>query len=244
MQGNLFESRLDPIESAKAVLEQAESLNPYAKVLMFSGGKDSQAAYEMCQILGVKLDAILHVNTGCGLPETTEYVREFVETTGLHYIEADSGAAYENYVRRKGFFGVGTGRNSAHSFAFHVCKRTAYKRELANFRDRKRGRNILLINGARLSESDNRDSNMRGKYIKSDSYKNGKPASPNYWVSPLLDWSDADRSTFLAEQKCPINPVSKAICRSGECMCGTTQGSMARLEASAYSPRWGGGLTL
>lgn len=232
--------KLDPIASARQIFEQAQALKAYANVLMYSGGKDSQATYEICQVLGIRIDAIVHVNTRTGIPETTEYVRQFVESTGLPYIEADSGDAYENYVRRKGFFGVGTGMNSAHSFAFHVCKRGAYTRELANFRERKRGRKILMINGARIAESANRDANMRGRAIKCDRYTKGKPSSPNWWVSPLLAWTDEDRTTFLKEQKSPINPVSQAICRSGECMCGTTQGDLARVEASAYSPRWGG----
>lgn len=232
-------SGIDPIESAKQVLEMAEPLEPFARVLMFSGGKDSQAVFEVCRILNYPLDAILHVRTGCGLPDTTEYVRQFAESTGIRYIEADSGNQYESRVKRKGFYGVGTGMQSAHSFAFRELKRTAYRRSLSELRERKQGRKILMINGARLAESNNRDSNMRGKYIKSDQIRNDQPASPNWWVSPLLDWSDCDRTAFLQEQKCPINPASKALCRSGECMCGTTQGLQARVEASAYNPEWG-----
>lgn len=229
----------DPLKSAKEILKAGDKIEPFARVLMFSGGKDSQATYEVCRILGVKLDAIVHVRTGCGLPETTEYVRSFAESVGVPYIEADSGNKYEEYVRRKGFFGVGTGPMSAHSFAFHVVKRDAYVAALANLRGRKRGRKIIMINGARVAESENRDENMAGKYIKCDRTKEGKPASPNWWVSPLLDWSNEDRNVFLKEQKCPINPVSQALCRSGECLCGTTQGLQARVEASAYNPEFG-----
>lgn len=231
---------IDPIESAKQVMESSDALNPFMRVLMFSGGKDSQATFEVCKILGVKLDAIVHVNTGCGLPETTEYVRQWSETTGIPYVEADSGDQYEQRVRRKGFYGVGTGMQSAHSFAFRELKRTAYRRAIADLRERQRGRKVLMINGARAAESSNRDENMRGKYIKCDQVRaGGLPASPNWWVTPLLDWSDEDRTTFLREQKCPINPVSKALCRSAECLCGSVQGLQARVEASAYNPEWG-----
>lgn len=229
----------DPIQAAKQVLEQADAMNPYMRVLMFSGGKDSQATFEVCKILGVQLDAIVHVVTGCGLPETTEYVRQFAESTGIRYVEADSGDQYEQRVKRKGFYGVGTGMQSAHSFAFRELKRDAYVHALAELRERKRGRQIFMINGARVAESANRDVVMRGKYIKCDRMQAGQPASPNWWVSPLLDWTDTDRTTFLREQKCPINPVSQALCRSAECLCGTTQGMQARAEASAYNPEWG-----
>lgn len=230
---------VDPIESAKQILDAGDELEPYMRVLMFSGGKDSQAAFEVCRVLGVPLDAIVHVRTGCGLPETTDYVRQFAESTGIPYVEADSGDRYEQRIRKKGFYGVGTGLQSAHSFAFRELKRTAYRRALAELREYQRGRKIIMINGARVAESTNRDDNMRGKYVKCDQMRAGQPASPNWWVSPLLDWTDADRTTFLKEQKCSINPVSQALCRSAECMCGSTQGQAARAEASAYNPEWG-----
>lgn len=235
------EPRIDPLKSAKEVLALGEHLQPYARVLMFSGGRDSLATYEVCKALGYPIDAILYINTQTGLPETTEYVRNFAMSTGLPFVEADAGSVYEDYVLRKGFFGVGTGYNSAHSFAFHTLKRSPLKAALSyHFRHGKRGRKIVLINGARTAESLNRETNMRGQYVKCDgTKKDGSPGSSNYWVSPLLDWSDDDRATFLTEQKSIINPVSQAICRSGECMCGTTQGAMARIEAAAYSPEWG-----
>jgi 3'-phosphoadenosine 5'-phosphosulfate sulfotransferase (PAPS reductase)/FAD synthetase len=230
---------MSELVKAESVLHEAQGrFDPYAKVLMFSGGKDSMATWEVCKALGVKLDFVMHINTGIGIPETTEFVKSWGNDCGVPFIETSAGSTYDDYVIRKGFFGVGTGFNSAHSMAFRLLKRVALTAACSSIRQRKRNRPILLINGARTAESANRMENMAGKYIKCDRYTKGKPASSNWWVSPLLDWSDDDRDTFLQERRCPINPVSKAICRSGECMCGTTQGSIARAEASDYSPRF------
>lgn len=111
------------LESSKEILEAAISMHqPYAKVLMFSGGGDSMTAYQVCKVLGIEIDYLLHVNTRTGIAETTDFVRQFCEAEGVRYIEADAGMAYEDYVLRKGFFGVGTGKMSAHSFAYHVLK--------------------------------------------------------------------------------------------------------------------------
>jgi len=102
----------------------------------------------------------------------------------------------------------------------------------ARIRQRKRGVRILLLNGARKSESANRTQNL--KVWRSD------PAAPgNVWVNIIHDWTQGDRDDFLKRNKVCINPVAKALCRSGECMCGTMQTAAERVEAAAIYPKWG-----
>lgn len=222
-------------QSAEILDKAIKEHQPYAKVLMFSGGGDSMAALQACLVLGVKPDYILHVNTRTGIKETTEFVRLYVESIGIPYIEADAKDAYEQYVLRKGFFGVGTGKHSAHSYAYHVLKQRVYSRALSErIRQRKRGRKILLINGARIAESDNRAKNFAGKEIRTDGDRTN-----NVWVNVIHHWEKSDCQTLCSEQKCPINPVNKELCRSGECLCGTTQSQQVRNEASSIYPEWG-----
>lgn len=224
------------LQSSKEILERAIAEHePYAKVLMFSGGGDSMSALHACLVLGVKPDFILHVNTRTGIKETTEFVRQYVELLGIAYIEADSGTRYEDYVLRKGFFGVGTGKNSAHSYAYHVIKKAAYQSAISHhIRQGKRGRKVLLLNGVRVSESQNRAENFADKEINPDPHK-----PTNIWVNVIHHWQKADCQAFCQEQKCPVNPVSKELCRSGECLCGTSQSKQVREEASALFPEWG-----
>jgi 3'-phosphoadenosine 5'-phosphosulfate sulfotransferase (PAPS reductase)/FAD synthetase len=224
------------LQSSKEILERAIAEHqPYAKVLMFSGGGDSMTALHTCLALGVKPDFILHINTRTGIKETTEFVRWYVESLGIPYIEADSGSRYEDYVLRKGFFGVGTGKNSAHSFAYHVIKKAVYKTAISQYiRKRQRGKKILLLNGARISESKNRAENFANREISWD-----KNLPGNVWVNVIHHWQKEDCQDFCQERKCPINPVSKELCRSGECLCGTTQSKQTREEASFLFPEWG-----
>lgn len=228
--------RMNPLDSSSEILKEAIALHkPYAKVLMFSGGGDSMAAYQVCKALGIDIDFLMHINTRTGIEETTDFVRSFAESEGVRYIEADAGKAYEEYVLRKGFFGVGTGKKSAHTYAFHVVKKTAYEKALSkHIRQHKRGRKIFLINGARMSESDNRAKNLGAVTVRCDRKK------PNdFWVNCIHHWSKDECRTFCSEQNAPKNPVSDLLCRSGECFCGTTQGRAAREEASYWYPSWG-----
>lgn len=217
------------VERAAAIWRRAaEQYNPYAVVMMFSGGSDSTAAYEAARRAGVPLTHILHGRTGTGIPETTEYARRVGQSSGLVYLEADAGDAYERYVLRKGFFGRG---ETAHNYAYHTLKAEHFRKALSRgIRQGRRGRSILLINGARAQES-----SARGRKIPAAIRADG----PNVWVSLIHDWNATEKRDFLAETGSPINPVTQTLCRSGECMCGTTQSQAVRAEAAYWYPRWG-----
>jgi 3'-phosphoadenosine 5'-phosphosulfate sulfotransferase (PAPS reductase)/FAD synthetase len=218
------------LDRSKEIIEQAiAQYNPYAVCLLMSGGKDSMAAYQITKSLDVKIDFIVHVNTRTGIQETTQFTRDFAASEGIRYIEGNAGSSYEDYVIRKGFFGKGS---HAHSFAYHVLKRAVLGRAISqNIRKGKRGREILLINGARSEESDRRMIGCGSTSIRKD--KTG------VWVSIINDWTKCERDDFLNYCKAPINPVTTQLCRSGECLCGTMQNQATRLEASYFYPEWG-----
>jgi 3'-phosphoadenosine 5'-phosphosulfate sulfotransferase (PAPS reductase)/FAD synthetase len=174
----------------------------------------------------------MHVHTGTGIQQTTDWVRWFAtEYAQLPYLEGTAGDAYRNRVLSHGFPGMG---RQAHSIMFHLLKHRVLTRVLAGIRQRKRGRKILILNGARLSESDNRAKNFADTPIRPD-----RPGSSNVWVNLLQHWSKADCQDICLDNKAPQNPVAKEICRSGECMCGTMQSQQAREEAAALYPEWG-----
>jgi len=204
---------------------------PYAIVTMFSGGDDSLTAYHVAKALKVPVTHLMHGVTGTGIPETTRFARKIGEQSGLNYIEANAGNAYEDYILRKGFFGVG---RVAHDYAYHNLKaqpfRTALSKEI---RHRKRGRNILLINGARWQESANR------KRLKNQSIRVDAHTPSNIWVNIINDWSKKDCRNFLESQE--RNPVTDLLHRSGECLCGTMQRPFGetRKEISFWFPKWG-----
>jgi len=219
------------LEKSKEIINKAiKDYKPKAIFMMFSGGDDSRCAYEVATALNIPLTHFVFGNTRTGIPDTTDYVREFSLSSGLPYIEADAGEAYEDYVTRKGFFGRG---EKAHSFAYHVIKASQFRKAASSIRHRRRNFNILLINGARQTESENRSKNL------TDIYNVDPAATSNIWVNIIHHWEKKDCLDFLADCKSRRNPVTEALCRSGECMCGTMQSKEERNEAAFFFPEWG-----
>jgi 3'-phosphoadenosine 5'-phosphosulfate sulfotransferase (PAPS reductase)/FAD synthetase len=220
------------LEQSQEIVNQAiADYSPYAIVAMVSGGNDSMLAYQVAKNLNVPIHFMMHGNTRTGIKATTEFVRQFASDEALPYIEADAGSAYEDYVLRKGFFGRG---RTAHSFAYHTLKAGPFRKAISrHIRQRQRNRRVLFLNGARAEESKNRAQNMEHP-VRVDS---GAPM--NVWVNICHHWEKSDRDEFLSECKAPCNPVTKELCRSGECLCGTSQNHETKVEASVYDPNWG-----
>lgn len=192
-----------------------------------SGGRDSAAEVELANEMGLKIDLILHCRTGTGIPETTKHVIDYYGNLGPDFVMADAGNAYESYVMRKGFFGVG---RQAHNFSYRILKADPMRKAIsANIRKGRRGIRTMLLNGARAAESDN-----RRKRLPETRMDKG-----NLWVNIIHDWTSGDRDEYLQLRRVPINPVAIQLCRSGECMCGTMQSKGARNEAAAIFPEWG-----
>ena len=216
------------IDQSKRIIARAiEEFSPTHIVSMVSGGKDSAASHQAALELGLPVDFVMHGNTRCGIPETTEFVRKHY---GASYVEADAGTAYEDYVLRKGFFGKGI---AAHGFAYRILKAGPFRREISkHIRQGKRDVRVMLLNGARKDESENRQKHLKPM-------RHDPAAKNNLWVNIIHGWSEADRDQYLQRRETPINPVAKALCRSGECMCGTMQSKSERVEAAHIYPEWG-----
>lgn len=243
---SLFSAELDPESmnlgpslskamrlSAERIDRVVSEVKPTHIIATVSGGRDSAAEVEFAREMGIKIDLILHCRTGTGIQETTDHVLSYYGNLGPDFAMADAGTAYEEYVMRKGFFGIG---QSAHSFSYHVLKAQPMRKAISkHIRKGKRGVRILLLNGARAMESDNRRLNLPETRID-------KASPNNLWVNLIHDWSAGDRDKYLRLRETPINPVAIQLCRSGECMCGTQQTQAVRNEAAALYPRWGGWL--
>jgi 3'-phosphoadenosine 5'-phosphosulfate sulfotransferase (PAPS reductase)/FAD synthetase len=222
----------DLLKRSREIVNQAiADYQPYAIVIMFSGGDDSLTAYHLAKALEVPATHFLHGVTGTGIPQTTEFARRIGKESGLCYIEANAGKTYEKYIWRKGFFGVG---DAAHLLAYHELKNHHFEKALSrHIRKGQRERPILLINGARWQESRNRER------MKEQPVKLARKNRPNYniWVNIINDWTRLDCTEFLADYQ--RNPVTELLHRSGECMCGTMQSQEQRKEAAFWFPEWG-----
>lgn len=221
----------DIVTRSAALLRQAiAEFQPTNIVSMVSGGRDSACSHAVAEECGAKIDLIIHGNTRCGIPETSQFVQDTYGKCGPDFAMADAGTAYEDYVLRKGFFGKGI---AAHGFAYRILKATPFRKVIsAKIRQRRRGVRVLLLNGARKDESANRKKHL--ERVSRD------PAAPgNIWFNIIHDWTADDRDAYLAGRAVPINPVAQQLCRSGECMCGTMQSDGERAEAATLYPEWG-----
>lgn len=229
---NLTPSLKCAISASARLMESAiANYQPTHIVAMVSGGRDSAAAYGMADEMGLPIDLILHGNTRTGIQETTQFVTDHYGNKRPDFAIADAGDAYECYVMRKGFFGKG---RNAHNFSYRILKADPFRAAISRLiRHGKRGVRVMLLNGARASESDNRRINMPKTRMDKG----------NMWVNICHDWSAGDRNDYLASREIPINPVAQVLCRSGECMCGTMQTSADRKEAAAWYPAWGAWLS-
>lgn len=206
---------------------------PHHVVTMVSGGRDSAACHALAVEIGLPVTLTIHGRTGCGLRATQDHVEaHYGRDAGL--IIADAGTAYEDYVLRKGFFGKGV---AAHGFAYRILKAQPFRKVVsAELRKGKTGVRVMMLNGARKDESDNRAANLRRA-------RPDPAATSNVWFNLIHDWTAEIRDAYLASRNIPISPVARALCKSGECMCGTMQSAAQRLEAAAFDPEWGQWLT-
>jgi 3'-phosphoadenosine 5'-phosphosulfate sulfotransferase (PAPS reductase)/FAD synthetase len=216
------------IERSDAFLQGViREYQPTHIVEMVSGGRDSAAASALSRELRLPTSLILHGKTGTGIQETTEHVVDHYGNAGPDFAIADAGNAYERYVMRKGFFGKG---RAAHNYSYRILKADPFRAAISRLiRKRQPGVRVMLINGARKSESHNRRMNLQPTRLDKN----------NLWVNACHDWTDGIRDAFLVSREVPINPVAVQLCRSGECMCGTMQTRAERAEASVIYPRWG-----
>lgn len=220
------------LQESKEIMDIAiATYKPKAIVMMLSGGDDSITAYSVAKQLGFKFDYVIHGKTGTGLQETTDFAIEFTKKRGDELIIADAKDAYQNYVLRKGFFGVGF---DAHAMAYHVLKIEHFRKAVSKYlRKRQRNFPILFVNGARRKESENRMKTMVNPYKTDPAQKN------NIWVNIINEWTKEDCLNYLDGNNVKRNPVSVALCRSGECMCGTMQTMEDYVAAKEFSPKWG-----
>jgi 3'-phosphoadenosine 5'-phosphosulfate sulfotransferase (PAPS reductase)/FAD synthetase len=197
-------ARTDVLADAKRILEGAVSAHgPSGVYGMFSGGHDSLVATHLAS-QHPRFRAAVHINTGIGIEETREYVRETCRRMGWPLIELKPPSeTYEELVLRHGFPGP-----MGHGMMYRRLKEKAVY-NLTRDHKAHRGDRLALVAGIRRSESQRR--RARGE-------TDVKRAQ--VWVSPLVNWTTRDRDDYIEAKALPRNPVVAALHMSGECLCG------------------------
>jgi len=232
----------EAIARSRAVLDQALGEHPAVGAYwMFSGGNDSVI---VGHLLRGQYDGVLHVNTGTGIPQTTEHVRDVTAAWGDTLHELHPKNSYEELVLGKVI--ASTGPNAGQRAVWKgfpgpaghkVMYRHLKDQPLMAFRNsilgdqkrlpRKDRKKIIYLGGMRWAETDRRFRNAEAI----------DPAGSIVWVSPLVHWTDAHMREYRARHRCqqnhehaphrlcfegalPLNEVTEHIHMSGECLCG------------------------
>ncbi|MFJ5973556.1 hypothetical protein [Streptomyces sp. NPDC093060] len=222
-----------------------EALATYPEVVgvfwLSSGGNDSG---NLGHVLRGRYDAVLHVNTGTGIQETTQYVRDVAAAWGDSLHELHPKNSYEDLVlgRVVGNRGPNAGikplwQGFPGPVAHGVMYRHLKDEPLMRFRrgllgdqrslPHKQRKRIIYLGGMRWAETERRFRNAEAI----------DPAGSIVWVSPLVHWTDAHMREYRARHRCqqdhehakhrlcfdralPLNEVTEHIHMSGECLCG------------------------
>lgn len=190
------------------ISDAVREYRPVKVIGLFSGGHDSLTA---CHIAArhPAFSYAAHINTGIGLPETRDFVRETSVAQGwnLHeYFALKCGQSYEDIVAKHGFPGPGQ-----HSTMYIRLKERALRVAIREAKEgHSRRATVLLISGVRFQESD-----RRMGYKEPVTREGSK-----IWVNIINDWSKIDCGRYMKNNNIQRSPVVDLIHKSGECLCG------------------------
>lgn len=182
---------------------------------MFSGGNDSMVSTHLAMSNGAH--EVLHINTGIGIEETREFVRDTCKTYGWPLREEHPpDKTYRHMVLEKGFPGP-----AAHRYAYSWLKERALRKVVRESKTGSKDR-VALVTGVR-----NLESARRMGYVQPIVREGAK-----VWVAPMYGFSTLDLHAYKTLHSLPTNPVSVNLGMSGECLCGSfaSPGEFERIE--------------
>lgn len=192
-----------------------------AQCLLWSGGKDSNTLAHLMR--GYATHAI-HANTGIGIEQTRQFVRDTAAAWNLPLIEKSPppGSTYRELVLDQGFPGPGHHYKMYGRLKERALDAARHDLGVANSRTKC----VLFIAGRRRDESKRR----------ADVPLHEEDGSV-IWVSPIVMWTSLDLNTYRdMHADVPRNPVTDMIHMSGECLCGSYASTGERQELGFWFP--------
>jgi len=170
---------------------------------LYSGGNDSTT---MTHLFKDYCDYAIHVNTGIGISQTRDFVKNTCDSWGLPLLikHPPAGSTYRELVLDQGFPGP-----AMHYKMYQRLKERGLLQVRREFVKNPRSERIVFLAGRRRDESKRRENvptmNKQGSII---------------WVSPMVNWTKFDLATYRIKYEVPQNSVSGLLHMSGECLCG------------------------
>jgi 3'-phosphoadenosine 5'-phosphosulfate sulfotransferase (PAPS reductase)/FAD synthetase len=191
-------------EAREIVAEAVDKYQPTHLFGLLSGGHDSLCA---CHIASQHpaFSGVLHFNTGIGIEETREYVRETCKKMGWPLKEYHPPKSYAQIVEENGFPGP------AQHWRMYIQLKERCLRQAKREHGEKR-RKLAFVSGVREDESTRRMlSTGTARYAV-----NGR----ELWINPIIRWGNHDNNVYINEHGLDRNQVTADLCMSGECLCG------------------------
>jgi 3'-phosphoadenosine 5'-phosphosulfate sulfotransferase (PAPS reductase)/FAD synthetase len=185
-----------------------------ATCLLWSGGNDSNG---LAALVRDRVTHVVMANTGVGIEETRQHVRDHAAAWGLPLVEERAGDTFRRLVLGElagwsgGFPGPAGHATTYARLKERLFDRARHTMGYANSRTKA----ALWLAGRRRAESERRadvpEHQSDGTVI---------------WASPLVMWTRFDRNTYRARlgDAFPANPVADLLHMSGECLCGAYAG--------------------
>lgn len=202
----------------RSAAESTDDLN----FVLFSGGHDSLCATHVAMTGGYASE-VVHINTGIGIEQTREFVRETCREHGWPLNELHPPVRYDQLVMERGFPGP------AMHYIFYTRLKERCLSAFARERKPKRGAPLVYCTGVRRQESARR---MRGQQQEWER----APKLGWTWRAVILEWTKMDCNEYIAEQGLKRNPVVDLLHMSGECLCGSFARPGERDEIAQWFP--------
>lgn len=201
------ELRREAVSASLALIDQVVAEhNPSHVFALFSGGHDS-LVNTFITAQHPRFSGVVHCNTGIGIEETREFVRDTCRAEVWPLIERfPPRVQYDQICLERGM----PGGPKKHEIVYHRLKGEAIDQIVAETKTHWRDR-IILSTGIRKQESTRRML-LHAFATRRDGAK--------VFVNPISDWSALDVSRAVDAWGLKRNPVVDKLHRSGECLCG------------------------
>lgn len=174
---------------------------------LFSGGHDSlTSTHQAAQ--HPSFSGVVHINTGIGIEETREFVRDTCREQGWPLLEYTPDArSWEDICLKGGM----PGGPAQHDITYYYLKQRAIRRLVREHKQHGKDR-VGLVTGIRTEESVRRMTSVMAKPVHR--------IGAQLWINPILEWTAVECGRYIEAQGLSRNPVVDKLHRSGECLCG------------------------
>lgn len=230
----LVDSAYTLLDRAIAEHIDADGRRLVATVVLFSGGNDSTV---LAHLMRPWATHAAHANTGIGIEDTRQFVRDTCAAWDLPLIERAAPRPQDSYRAMVtteerdqdgkplgGFPGPGMHFKMYQRLKERALEQVRRELVLKPYQER-----IVFLAGRRRAESRRRSTIPEVERNRSV-----------VWVSPLANWTTEDMNTYRLMHResdpVPVNQVSDAIHMSGECLCGAYATKGEREEVRWWYP--------